>query len=393
VLNEWRGFDLTRRYGKITRTYNLEEVRTEEDIPIIIHTPCYFGYGNYPMPKDYWTNPASMVRYQEDGFFKHLTEVNDDTVPYFMPWFGTGVLASAFGCRIKPATGHGDDPGVVSTCIHTPTDIARLKIPDPYQAGEMPKVIEFMAYAKQNSDLPVGLSDINSPLCTAAQLCGYDKLFVWMYEEPEAVHDLFATISETLIRWVKVQKEIIGEPLNQSNGLQGVWSPAGNGIWLSDDDLVSVGPELYGEFVVPYYSKIFAAFGGGTIHFCGKGNHQLDNLLKITSIRAVNNSPMGHFEHFANLVRKLSGKLAILIQDAAPVMIEDYYANLLDPIEDMRGIMLATFVEDTLGLTNEGATISVNRDPMQTANQIAQTFRACVRKKLRGESLLHGSPV
>jgi hypothetical protein len=391
MLEEWRGFELSSRCEKITRTYNLEEVTSADDMPLVINTPCYFGYGNNPMPADYWTNPAVMVKYQEDGFFKHLSCVDDDTVPYFMPWFGTGVLASAFGCRIKPATGHGDDPGVISSSIDTPSDIAHMKLPDPCQAGDMPRVIKFMEYARQFSDLPVGLTDINSPLCTAAQICGYDNLFVWMYEEPDAVHELLAIITQTLIRWVKIQKEIIGEPLNQSNGLQGVWSPSGNGIWLSDDDLVSIGPELYDEFFVPHYSRIFETFGGGTIHFCGKGNHQLDNLLNIKNIRAVNNSPMGHFKDFSSLVNKLSGRLAILIQDAAPIMIEEYYAHLLEPINDFRGIMLATFVEDTLGLTTDGMTIPVNRDPLIAAGRIAQVIRACVQKKLHGESLLEGS--
>ena len=391
MLTEWRGFELASRYKKITRAYNLEEVISAEDIPLVINTPCYFGYGNHPMPSDYWTNPAVMVKFQEDGFLKHLNAVKDDTVPYFMPWFGTGVLASAFGCLTKPATGQGDDPGIISKCIHNPADIARMKQPDPYQDGDMPRVLNFMEYARQHSDLPVGLTDINSPLCTAAQLCGYDNLFVWMYEEPEAVHELLANISEALIRWVKLQKEIIGEPRDQSNGLQGVWSPKGNGIWLSDDDLVSIGPELYSEFIVPEYSRIFETFGGGTVHFCGNGNHQLENLLSIKNIRAVNNSPMGHFENFSNLVKKLSGKLTILIQDAAPIMVEEYYARLFEPINDFRGIMLATFVEDTLGLTNEGATISVDRDPLETANRIVQTIRTCVQKKLHEKSCLEGS--
>jgi hypothetical protein len=133
MLKEWRGFELASRYKKISRAYNLEEVTSADDIPLVINTPCYFGYGNHPMPSDYWTNPASMVKFQEDGFLKHLNAVKDDTVPFFMPWFGTGVLVSAFGCLTKPATGRGDDPGIISKCINNPADIARMKQPDPYQ--------------------------------------------------------------------------------------------------------------------------------------------------------------------------------------------------------------------------------------------------------------------
>jgi len=42
-----------------------------------------------------------MLNYQADGYERHLRGVQDDYVPYFMPWYGTGVLASAFGCQIR----------------------------------------------------------------------------------------------------------------------------------------------------------------------------------------------------------------------------------------------------------------------------------------------------
>ncbi|NLC67464.1 MAG: hypothetical protein GX754_01480 [Clostridiaceae bacterium] len=323
-----------------------------------------------------------MVDYQEKGFEKHLANVNDDTIPYFMPWFGTGVIASAFGCKIKEASGFGDDPAVVSTCIENVKDIANLKIPDPYKDGLMPVVLKFIDYAVQHSDLPVGLTDMNSPLCTAAQVCGYDKLFIWMFEEPEAVHELMNIITETFIKWVKTQKEHIGEPLDSSNGLQGVWSPKGVGVWVSDDDLVSIGPELYEEFVVPYYSMIFETFGGGSVHFCGNGAHQASNLLKIRNIKVVNNSPMANFEAFGKLVNVIAQKVVIQIQDAAPIDVENYYSKLFEKIDDPRGIMLATFVEDTIGLTMDGGTATVKWDPIETANRIVNSVRRCVQYKL-----------
>jgi len=384
-IQEWRGHDLTKKMRKIDNAFNLKEVKSADEIPLVINTPCYFGFGNHPMPFDYWTNPASMVRFQENAFERHLSKVEDDTIPYFMPWFGTGVIASAFGCKIKDATGFGDDPGVISTCISSVKDIAKLKIPDACKDGLMPKVLKFMDYARENSDLPVGLTDMNSPLCTAAQMCGYDNLFVWMYQEPEAVRDLFHIIEETFISWVKIQKGHNGERHDQSNGLQGLWTPEGIGVWVSDDDLVSVDPELYEEFIVPVNGKIFESFGGGFVHFCGNGLHQINNLIRTRNIRAVNNSPMGDFETFGKLTKGLAGRMGIIIQDAAPIDVEGYYTRLFNKVDDLRGIILATFVEDTLGLTNEGRTMNVEWDPLDTANRIVKTIRECVRLKLAGE--------
>ena len=324
-----------------------------------------------------------MVRFQEEAFISHLSQIDDDAIPYFMPWFGTGVLASAFGCRIKEATGNGDDPAVLGFVIQTLSDIEKIKMPDPYTDGQMPKVLEFIDYAKKNSDLPIGLTDMNSPLSTLMQICGYENAFIWMFDEPDAIHHLMSVITEAFISWVKIQKQHSGHDLDETGGLQGVVSPRGVGVWVSDDDLITMTPSHYEEFVVPYYSRIFKEFGGGHVHYCGNGNHQTDNLLKIEKIRAINNSPMGNYAVFKELVKKAgSGRLTIQIQDAAPLDIEEYYNALFENIGDIRGLMLATFIEDNLGMDNKGNTIAARRDAIADAQRVVKTVRDCVAKKL-----------
>ncbi len=378
----WREFDLSARCARIERAFRREEVRSADDFPLVIHTPCYFGFGNRPMPAGYWDSPAVMVRYQEEGFARHLSAVEDDTVPYFMPWFGTGVLASAFGCPVKEATGNGDDPGINGPAVSSLSELARLRAPDPEKDGLMPRVLACIDYARAHSDLPIGLTDMNSPLSTAAQICGYDKLFAWMYDEPNAVHDLMDLITTSFIDWTRLQKQRAGDAIDSSNGLQGVWSPKGVGVWVSDDDLVSIGPDLYEAFAVPANSRVFEAFGGGHLHFCGNGLHQIPNLLRTRNLRAVNNSPMGNFPVFWSLLKGLGGNVTVQIQDAAPIEVETYYTSLFEGIDNLRGLMLATFVEDLLGITMGGATKPVERDPLETAGRIARTIREIIRKRL-----------
>ena len=386
TLKEWRGFDIASRQRKIENAFAHKKVMSPEDFPLIINTPCYFGFGNDPMPVGYWDKPEVMVKYQEDGFLRHLQTVDDDTVPYFMPWFGTGVIASAFGCKVKPATGNGDDPGICSTCVNTPADIARLKMPVPQRDGDMPRVLRFMEYAVNHSDLPVGLTDMNSPLCTAAQICGYENLFLWMYEEPDAVHELMAKITESFIQWTKLQKQVIGEPLSQSNGLQGLWSPEGVGVWMSDDDLVSVGTELYATFVAPYYEHILQTFTGGTLHYCGVGTQHLDTLYHMKYLRAINNSPMGRFDQFRKLADRMRGKHTLIIQDGAPLHYDTYYDRLLSGLPSVDGMILATFVEDNLALGDDGQTLMLHRDALTVAAGVADAVRKAVAKVLAGNA-------
>ena len=380
-MDFWRDFDLTKRKEKITRAVNLQPLRSPEDFPIVVNTPCYFGFADKNRHPDYYRDPAVMVKYQEDGFQRHLSLVHDDTVPYFMPWFGTGVLATAFGCPCREAAGVGDDPALTGHCIEEPEDIAHLKLPDPYQDGWMPRVLNAIDYARAHSDLPIGLTDMNSPLCTAAQMCGYENLFIWMYEEPEAVQELMSIVTEAIINWIKVQKEHNGEPLDSSNGLQGIWAPKGLGVWLSDDDIVSMSPELYEEFVVPHYSRIFETFGGGSLHFCGSATKQLDSALKIKNLKVVNNSNLMDYEAFGELVRRCEGKYAVQIQDATYFENREYFTRLFEKMETLEGKMIAAFAPDYVMLAARGSYVDVEKDGAAIANQVVDTVREfCARK-------------
>ncbi len=323
----WRGFDLSMRIAKIERAFAGAEVASPEDVPILVNTPCYFAFCSRDKPEDYFTNPASMLAYQAGGYEEHLRRVDDDYVPYFMPWFGTGVLASAFGCEIRLPARLDDDPAVAGPCIHSPADAARLRLPDPTRDGWMPRVLDAIDYARAYGDLPVGLTDMQGPLDTLGLMCGQVQLFEWMYDEPRMVRELFDLVTEAFIQWVKVQKQHIGEPLDRSNGLQGVY--------LARRRRVGVGRRhgAGGRAAVrgvcrPCVSSIFEAFGGGSVHFCGNGLHHADDLLRMRNLKVVNNSPLGKFAAFAALKQRLGHRVTLEIQDSAPLDVEGYYAGL-----------------------------------------------------------------
>ena len=380
----WHGFDLAPRVAKIQRAFNREPVISADQVPILVNTPAYFSFGSGDKPPDYYTDPASMLAYQANGYESHLKRVNDDYVPYFMPWFGTGVLASAFGAKIRIPDDPSDDPAVLEPLIKTTVDAARLRLPEPGKHGWMPRVLEAIDYAVAAGDLPVGLTDMQGPLDTLGQMCGQSQLYQWMYSEPAMIHDLMDTVTEVFIQWVKLQKEHIGEGLEWSNGLQGAYSP-GCGVWESDDDLVLVDAHLYGEFVVPYVSRIFKAFGGGSVHFCGNGVQQLDNLQQIENLKVINNSPLGNFAGFTRLAKTMQGQVTIQVQDASAAEPESYYPQLFAKIDDFRGLMLVTFVMDNVGMDNQGGYIPVNWDPFEAANRIVKSVRQTVGKRLAGE--------
>ena len=70
-------------------------------LPLVIGDVNYWLSGETPalIPGDYFTRPGSMLEFQTAKIRRHLERFDDDYVPLLFPWYGTGVLASAFGAR------------------------------------------------------------------------------------------------------------------------------------------------------------------------------------------------------------------------------------------------------------------------------------------------------
>ena len=239
-------------------------------LPLIFSDVNYWVSGDTPslIPDDYFTSFEAMFSYQISKIEKHIQKFDDDYIPLLFPWYGTGVVPSALGCNIKFQSKM--DPSVEGTVIKEPKDIRKLSMPNPYKDGLMPRVLKCIDYMRENSDLPISFTDPQGPLNIALCLCGVENLFVWMYEYPKYVHEIMEFCTEVFIEWIKVQKKHSGQKINSGAFPHGIALPEDfGGVWLSDDDCTILSPKLYKEFVVPYNSKVFKAFGGGTLHFCG----------------------------------------------------------------------------------------------------------------------------
>ncbi|MHB1348103.1 MAG: hypothetical protein ACYCXK_11510, partial [Candidatus Humimicrobiaceae bacterium] len=215
------------------------------------------------------------------------------------------------------------------------------------------------------SDIPVGMTDIQGPMDCIGLMCGYDKIFLWMKDDPKAIHYLFEVITETLINWVIAQKKIIGEKLDTINGEQQVWFPKGVGIWMAEDDLVFIGPKQYEEFIMPCHNKVLKKFGSGVIHFCGDGSQHAPLLAQLENLAAINTWTLWKFDYIKKLQEILKNKIVIVLGDIAPLNIEKYYEELINSISLDR-IILSLAVEENLALDKKGYTIT-DRKELETA--------------------------
>ena len=137
---------------------------------------------------------------------------------------------------------------------------------------------------------------------------GYDKLIYLMHDDPRAMHELMDKVTETLIVWVKKQKEVIGEPLTECIGDQQVYTGEHAGVWFSDDDAVLMSTKTYREFVAPYNSRILKAFGGGCVHYCGNATHHADTFLAMEGLKALNIYNLYNIRSVAELQKKLQDR-------------------------------------------------------------------------------------
>lgn len=331
--------------------------------PYIVNSALYWVFGLDPetFPENYFDDPEVMTNFQERTYYDQVKEIDDDFVPYLMPWFGTIVAASAFGCEITwlPKQDPAANPRYYP--VKTVEDIHNLQIPDPEQDPLMLKVLDFLKYMKANSFLPVGITDFQGPLTTANQLMGYDKLIYLMFDNPDAMHILMDKVTEGLIRWVKKQKEVIGEPLDWCIADQQVYTGEHAGVWFSDDDAVLMSPETYREFVVPYNSRILQEFGGGCIHYCGNATHHADNFLATEGLKALNIYNLYNIPSVAELQRKIGDRVVLFVCDYTPVDYEAYFDEMLSTL-DYKGIVVCSQYSPVVGLLPGGKYNGIRRD-------------------------------
>ncbi|MDZ7379164.1 MAG: hypothetical protein ONB06_07430, partial [candidate division KSB1 bacterium] len=146
-----------------------------------------------------------------------------------------------------------DMPQIVGYPLRKAEDVYRLTIPEDYL--DTPPMRPFVAMQRWMQErvgagqrVPLG-SGLEGPITTAKLLRGQD-FFLDLYENPKAAHHLLEVVTESYIRFA--------QQVRRFNG-----SPPGGGTGIADDFAGLISPAMWPEFVVPYYRRIYEAFGNG----------------------------------------------------------------------------------------------------------------------------------
>lgn len=207
--------------------------------------------------------------------------------------YGTGILSSLFGAEIftmpreqntLPTTrplGDSDkmrallDGGIPSLTSAFGRNV--------FEFGEM--YLEICKnYPKIAKYVYMYHPDTQGPLDIAELLWGAD-MFYAMYDDTELVHSLMRLFTDTyrafLDKWFAMYPN--KEDLNAH------WDFLMRGtICLRNDSAMNLAPEQYEEFAFPYDRELFDYYGGGILHYCGRGDHYIDILTALPSLTGIN---------------------------------------------------------------------------------------------------------
>ncbi len=341
---------------------------------VVLNDVNYWTFGELQeqIPEKYYDDPLVMMEYQLQKITRHYNTYQDDCyLAFLMPWYGTAVLASGFGHPI--VKNYKADPAADISKVQDPAEIKTLRPPDPQKDGLMPQVLQTLSRFREQTDLPVGVTDCQGPLTTALSLVGYDKYCYWMYDYPKVIHGLMDLVTEALIQWVKTQKKHASIPMETESYPLGVRLPDGcGGVWLSDDDSVIMSTDLYREFVMPYNSRVLEAFGGGCIHYCGNSNQHLESYLQTKGLTAINNLNLDDIKGAAAMKNALAKKgIVYMACDFIPTeeRLKTYYRDLIEAMGDQRGLVVVPYVAPAVAL-ERGRYNESHRDQLELGKRV-----------------------
>ncbi len=147
-----------------------------------------------------------------------------------------------------------DPPQVRGHVLRHAGDLARLALPARYLESEAMRpfvaIQQWMqARAEPGRRIPLGVG-IEGPI-TSAKLLRGQEFFTDLYDHPREAHRLLELVTESFIACCREVRRFNGSPVE------------GGGAGIADDFAGLIAPAMWPEFVVPYYHRIYEAFGEG----------------------------------------------------------------------------------------------------------------------------------
>lgn len=249
-------------------------------------------------------------------------EVESDYVPAIDLFHGTVLLAAAFGAKVRFTDNEWPWAEPVLTSIR---EVDHIKKPDLKNNVYIKNYLDQVRWLQNKTEnlIPIKIMDLQSPFTTATQLRHYEDFLIDMIDDPARVKKLLHIITEVSIEFMEIMSEVFTRPAYPGRNYPCVLDNIG--ICIADDAaLIPLSPEMYEEFCLPTMQKIAREVEGIFLHSCGNYNHQVDKLLQIPNLRAIQmHSGPGEIDPRASW-RKIRGNIS-LYSDTNNISLGDKY--------------------------------------------------------------------
>ena len=133
--------------------------------------------------------------------------------------------------------------------------------------------------------IQVAMPDLQGPIDTSEQLWG-SELFVAFLEEPELVNRLLKRIVDATLMAAQSFRRLATDRLDPTANAQHGYVIPGRQL-IRNDTAILLSPKVYSEHVRPHDARLLEQIGGGSIHFCGNGQHLIEPMLEIADLKGL----------------------------------------------------------------------------------------------------------
>ena len=210
--------------------------------------------------------------------------------------YGTGIMSTLFGAELftmprhtatMPTTRPCNDPEWMQDMVDRGMpDLGTALGKKVFEFGEYCAEL-FARYPKVQKYVVMYHPDLQGPLDICELLWG-TEIFYSMYDEPELVHAAMELITNTYTAFMKAWQAMF-PPDADMNPHWGSLYHRGT-ILLRSDSAMNLSPDLYREFSLPYDKRLLDEFGGGAVHFCGRGDHYIADICSLDNMYGINMS-------------------------------------------------------------------------------------------------------
>jgi hypothetical protein len=263
-------------------------------LPLVCYLP-YEGeaFKAYPLSEIFDDPAKMMVNELLTGFTSiyHAVDLKDDAPCCLRPNLGVTIVASMLGAQIRVM--EEQPPWVLPLeGMNTIQEVAHGPVPDT-TTGLVSRVIEqygfykhvLTSYPNCQAAFQLTLPDLQGPFDIAELLWGPDA-FMAFYNESELLETLLEKITATILVAYRRFSDEVSENIGAGFQYQHGTAVRGN-VLLRSDTTIMISPEHYREFILPHDGVIGRALGGVAIHFCGNGQHQLENMLSTPDLGSL----------------------------------------------------------------------------------------------------------